>query len=382
MQEFRKLSERLYVDANLRAKLHLTPDTEAALQIETGYGAADVSARLDGFLGPQGSFNFVEYNADSPGGIGFGDVLADVFLSLPILKEFSKKFGIEAIPVRQLTIDVMISAYQRWGGKEKPTIAIVDWRTASTRNEFALMKEQFERSGYAALICDPEDLELRHGKLYASGQVVQFVYKRVVAGELLQKYGMNHPLIDAVKTRAVCMANGLAVSTLFNKMLFAFLSDPEYQIVDEENRKAIDQHIPWTRVVSDSKTKHSGVTVELLPYITEHRERFVLKPTSEYGGKGVVLGWECTEEDWKNTLRMALTVPYVVQERIPLGKEFYPSIIDGKLSIDERYFDLDPYVWNGIEVEGCGVRLSRAALLNVSAGGGSATPMLIISELS
>jgi hypothetical protein len=295
------------------------------------------------------------------------------------MKEFSKKFRIERIPVRQRTVEAMISAYQRWGGTEKPTIAIVDWRTAATRNEFLLMKEQFERSGYSALICDPEELELQHGKLYASGQVVQFVYKRVVAGELLQKFGMNHPLIDAVKNRVVCMANGLAVSMLFNKMLFAFLSDPDYETVNQENRNAVDLHIPWTRIVSNYKTNYSGVKVDLLPYITEHRERFVLKPTDEYGGKGVVLGWECTEDDWKNTLRLALAAPYIVQERVPVGKEFYPSIINGKLSIDERYFDLDPYVWNGIEVEGCGVRLSRAALLNVSAGGGSATPMLLIS---
>ena len=57
-----------------------------------------------------------------------------------------------------------------------------------------------------------------------------------------------------------------------------------------------------------------------------------------------------------------------------------PSIIDGELRFDERYLDLDPYVWDGERVEGCGVRLSKLALLNVSAGGGSATPMFIIRK--
>jgi hypothetical protein len=162
-------------------------------------------------------------------------------------------------------------------------------------------------------------------------------------------------------------------------MLFAFLSDPAYETVDDKNREAVDLHIPWTRVLKECRTTHSGKTIELLPYVSLHRDRFVLKPVSEYGGMGVVLGWDCGDAEWNNTLQAALTTPYVVQERVPVGKEIYPSYIDGRLSMDERFFDLDPYVWNGTEVEGCGVRLSRAALLNVSAGGGSATPMMIIS---
>ena len=381
VRAFREMIDRVFVDSALRAQLQLSPETEEALHIDTGYGASDVSGRLDGFLGADGSFNFVEYNADSPGGIGFGDVLAETFLSLPILSEFSKIFRVEAVPVRQRTLDALLSAYQRWGGLGKPAIAIVDWHTAATYNEFLIMQEYFQRNGYSAVIADPEDLELKNGILYAAGLPVQFVYKRVVAGELLEKFGTKHPLIEAVKTRAVCMANGLAVNMLFNKMLFAFLSDPSYECVADENRAAVDRHIPWTRVLRDARTLHSGKTVELLPYVSDHRERFVLKPVSEYGGKGVVLGWDCTQQDWDNTLKAALTSPYVVQERVPVGKETYPSFIDGRLSMDERFFDLDPYVWNGTDAEGCGVRLSRAALLNVSAGGGSATPMMIISRL-
>jgi hypothetical protein len=53
-------------------------------------------------------------------------------------------------------------------------------------------------------------------------------------------------------------------------------------------------------------------------------------------------------------------------------------MIDGKLLFDERYFDLDPYVWDGTRAEGCGVRLSRLAILNVSAGGGSAAPLFVL----
>lgn len=376
MQSFRLLADRLMVDKSLRSKLNLTPEAEVAIQIDTGFGASDVSARLDGFLGIEGTFYFVEYNADSPGGIGFGDVLSEVFLSLPIMKEIAKSFRVEAIPVRQRTFEALMNAYHAWGGTNLPAIAIVDWKSTATSNEFIIMQEQFQRNGCTVIIVDPSELELRNGILYAAGQKVQLVYKRVVANELIEKCGLNHPLIEAVRSRAVCMANGFAVQMLFNKMLFAFLSDPQYGFASPQ----LDQHVPWTRAVQESKTTHEKRDVDLIPYIAEHRQKFVLKPISEYGGKGVVLGWECSQQEWNSVLQAATTSLYVVQERVPISKELYPSLVDGRLSIDFRYFDLDPYIWEGINPEGCGVRLSRAALLNVSAGGGSATPMLIVSQ--
>lgn len=39
-------------------------------------------------------------------------------------------------------------------------------------------------------------------------------------------------------------------------------------------------------------TQHDGQDVDLLPFVQANRERLVLKPNDEYGGKGVVLGWD------------------------------------------------------------------------------------------
>ena len=40
----------------------------------------------------------------------------------------------------------------------------------------------------------------------------------------------------------------------------------------------------------DART--TGTTVDLLPFIERERDQLVLKPNDEYGGKGIVLGWE------------------------------------------------------------------------------------------
>lgn len=379
MQGFAELAERLLADASLRSTVGLSRDEEELVLIETGYGAPDVSARLDGFLDANGGFRFVEYNADSPGGIAFGDALSEVFAGLPIVQEFARRYPFSIMPARSFTFDALVGAYHRWGGRGIPSMAIVDWRTAVTRNEFLLMQEHFEARGCPVKIVDPEELDYSGGNLYATGARVDFVYKRLVTFELLQRLGLNHPLVRAVRERAVCMANGFAVQMLFQKSLFALLNDPAFfQPKNAEVAQAIQKHVPWSRLVRDCKTQYNGQSIDLLPFIESNQNRLVLKPCSEYGGKGVSLGWECSDAQWKVAMKDAAASPHIVQERVTLGEEVYPTFVDGKLAFTQRYFDLDPYVWNGRHIEGCGVRLSSVALLNVSAGGGSATPLFVI----
>lgn len=380
MRGISALGQRLLQDAGLRRELDLSEEEDRISQISTGYGAPDVSARLDGFLSEAGEFNFVEYNAESPGGLAYGDALADAFIEMPIMQEFGSRYNFRKISIRHRVFDTLIDTYHRWGGRGLPNIAIVDWNGVSTYNEFLLMKAHFESEGCAVKIVDPSDLDYREGKLYAGDFRVDLVYKRVVVFELMAKYGLNHPLIDAARDGAVCCANGFGVQMLYKKAIFALASDPLYSgMFDTEVAQALSRHLPWTRKVRERKTVYQGREVDLVEFVADNRDRLVLKPNGEYGGKGVVLGWECDDSRWQAALKDALNDSYIVQERVPLGREVYPGIIDGELRFDERYLDLDPYIWQGELVEGCGVRLSSLALLNVSAGGGSATPMFVIS---
>jgi len=382
MRGLAALGRRLLQDAQLRRELDLSAEEEAISQIATGYGAPDVSARLDGFLSEEGEFNFVEYNAESPGGLAYGDALAEAFSAMPIMQEFGHQYRFRRIPIRPRVFTTLLDTYHRWGGGGFPNIAIVDWEGVSTYNEFLLMKAHFESQGCKVKIADPGDLDYRTGKLYAGDFRIDLVYKRVVIFELMNRFGLNHPLIDAVRDGAVCCANGFGVQMLYKKVMFALASDPLYSdMFEPEVAAALNRHIPWTRKVKECKTVYEGREVDLLEFIADNRQRLVLKPSGEYGGKGVVLGWECDEDQWQIALKDALNDSYIAQERVPLGREVYPSIIDGELRFDERYLDLDPYVWQGEQIEGCGVRLSSLALLNVTAGGGSATPMFVIDKI-
>lgn len=375
------LGQRLIQDEQLRKELDLTYEEETIIKFDHKYGAADVSGRLDGFLSAKGEFNFVEYNAESPGGLSYGDELADTFNKMPIIQKFGETYTLKTFAIRKKVFETLLLAYKRWGGEGLPNIAIVDWHGVSTYGEFLLSKECFEQNGCQVKIVDPNELEYKNNKLYAEDFKVDLIYKRVIIGELLNKFGLNHPMIEAVKNNDVCMANAFQVQMLYKKSCFALLSDPLYHSFYPQNVvKGLLTHIPWTRKVRECKTFYKNHKVDLLDFIITNQSNLVLKPNGEYGGKGVVLGWECSSEEWQDTLKTALSSSYIVQEKVPLGKEVYPSIVDGKLSFDERFLDLDPYVWDGNNIKGCGIRLSKLALLNVTAGGGSATPMFIIDK--
>ncbi len=384
-----KLHRALMEDSSLRAEMDLTPEEEEIIQIEPGYKAPDASARMDGFITPSGQIQFVEYNAESPGGLIFGDVLSEVFLEFPVMREFIRRYPVRAIPIRPRVLDTLLGCYREWGGRGSPRIAIVDWETVPTRNEFLLVQEFLSRAGIRSIIADPDELEYADGRLRAGDSDIDLVYKRVVTGELLEKYGLDHPLIHATRDRAVCTVNSFRVQMLYKKMTFALLSDPCYaSLFDEEERSAITRHIPWTRKVREGWTSYdrqpgaSPDRIDLVSFIVMHKDRLVLKPNGQYGGRGVVLGWTCGDRAWEQAVKDALAGSYVVQERVPLGRERYPSFAEGRLDYDERYFDLDPYVWLGARVEGCGIRLSASELLNVSAGGGSAVPMFVVEPVS
>lgn len=375
------LGKRLIADNELRKELDLTPDEETIIKFDHKYGAPDVSGRLDGFLSAEGQFNFVEYNAESPGGLAYGDELTDTFNKMPIIQKFGEKYHLQTFSIRKKVFETLVLAYKRWGGDGLPNIAIVDWHGVSTYGEFLLSKECFEQNGCQVKIVDPDELEYRDNKLFAGEFRVDLIYKRVIIGEFLNKFGLNHPMIEAVKNNHVCIANALQVQMLYKKSCFALLNDPLYHdTYPPEVVQALLTHIPWTRKVRECKTIYQSSNVDLVNFIVDNKNQLVLKPNGEYGGKGVVLGWESTTEEWAGTLKTALSSSYIVQERVPLGQEIYPSMIDGKLSFGERFVDLDPYVWDGNQIEGCGIRLSKLALLNVTAGGGSATPMFIISD--
>lgn len=382
---FDNLFQAISADAELRAESGLTELEEQAFAIDTGYRTPTPTGRLDSFLShePEGppTLHFVEYNAETPAGAGYEDILGEAFLELPILEEYAKQYHVKMIPVRHKVLETLLAMHKEAGRHFPPTIGIVDWADLPTTNEFHIFHEYFTSQGYHSLITAPERMDYDGKTLYGDGTPIHIIYKRVLGSELLMRYGMDHPIIHALRDGNVTMVNPFKCKPLHKKMSFALLSDERYQhLYTPTQHAAIAAHIPWTRKVEDRTTQLDGVSINLLEYIAEHRDNFVLKPNDEYGGKGVVIGWETSPEEWNSALQTALAEPTVVQSKVKIAREPFPSVVEGQLNISERLVDLDPYLFNGNSMHGFLTRLASTTLLNVTAGGGSVTPTFIVEK--
>src|SRR5260370_19463416 len=136
------LERAVLKDAELRSELALEPGEESLALADPGYRSSSPSSRLDSFFPDE--IRFVEYNAESPAGMAYGDHLCAVFAGLPVMKEFRKRYrgGFWSTRRRQLTS--MLRAFKQWGGKDSPVMAIVDWGGLPTAPEFEMFQAVFE----------------------------------------------------------------------------------------------------------------------------------------------------------------------------------------------------------------------------------------------
>jgi glutathionylspermidine synthase len=380
LRAFRKAHRAALADASVLAQFELLPWEHQLVHIDTGFRDASPVSRLDAFfVAEAGGIRFTEYNAETPAGGAYNDVLTEVFYGLPIMREFIRLWDVRPLPARHNVLHALQDAYEQWSGRrDRPRIAIVDWADVPTQSEFQLFRDYFERQGMPSTIVDPADVSYSGGRLQGPHGRIELIYKRVLLHELVERCGLDHPILRAFRDGNVCMVNPPACKILHKKASLAVLHDERNaRLFDDEEREAIALSIPWTRVVEERRTQHEGKAVDLVPFVAANRHQLVLKPNDDYGGKGIVLGWETTDAEWKRALETALREPYIVQQRIALPTEAYPSYVENKVVLADRMVDTAPYVAYGDHVDGCLSRLGTTSLLNVTAGGGSQTPTFV-----
>lgn len=337
--------------------------------------------RVDAFFDPtDGRLRITEYNAETPAGAAYNDALTELFQVLPAMRPVQARYDIRALPARPPTLHAILDAWERFSGRrDRPTIAILDWPEVPTWSEFLLWRDWLESLGFPCLVGDVRAVEYRGGVLWAEGRRVDVVYKRVLIHELVQREGMDHPLVRAVRDGAVCMVNPFGCKLLHKKASLAVLSDERNaRLFSDGERAAIAEHLPWTRIVEERHTDYRGTRADLVPLLFRERERMVLKPNDDYGGAGIVLGWEVDDRAWAAAVHRALAEPHIAQERITLPAESFPGMDGNQLAYADRIVDTAPFVHGGTRVDGCLTRISSAALVNVTAGGGSTVPTFVV----
>jgi uncharacterized circularly permuted ATP-grasp superfamily protein len=344
----------------LLSRMQLFPAEKMLAAIDPGYEMSEVSAQLDLQI-QNGSLHVLQYNADALSGAAYAEGLSDLFYDCPPVKEFRRRYNLTRVGGKKPFLDALLKAYRMFGGAKSPNIAILEFRSVTGRSEYEIFRDYFREAGFPTELVSPDQLEYRNGVLRSGSFDIDLIYRRISAQEFLLRFTLNHPLVQAYRDRKVCIVNSFRSELSHKKAMFALLTDEALTAKFPPNeRKAITEHVPWTRVVKAGKTSYHEQTVELLDFIRENREKLVLRPNDEYTDLHSYIGYEHDEGSWARAIREAQRSPYVVQERVQPSRSVFPLMSYGHLEFKEMQVDVQPQAFMG-KVAGCSSYVSSGS---------------------
>ncbi|MCK5580014.1 MAG: circularly permuted type 2 ATP-grasp protein [Candidatus Omnitrophica bacterium] len=377
-----KVSRLYFTHPDLREFFYINKQAAELIDIDHGYSRNVVISRPDSFL-KNGLLRFVEFNCDSPAGAGYSDVTEDVLKELFPLQQLNKSYFFPVHNRMQHLLDALLKCYGEFSGQnKKPNIAIVDWKEVRTLNEFRIQQAFFKDKGYDTIIADPRELKFVDGRLEHNGFPIDLVYRRVIFRELMSHLDEVQGFIDAYRAGKVCVVNPLRSRLASNKAILSIITNQKkYKgFFTEEENAIIKKHVPWTRRVMDIETHFEDNEIFLKKHIINHRDHLVLKPADSYGGKDVVIGLECPQDQWEALVNRIIDEKedWVVQRYVDVTEMTIPVVNNGTVELQQKWFNINPYTFNG-KYAGSVARLSDKRVINVSAGGGL-VPVVEYSE--
>ena len=143
-------------DERLREELAVPAAEDALIRLDPGFSRPLKICRLDAFL--QGyDVKFLEFNADSPAGIGYTDVLHEGLApGASTLPRVSAEFDTSYTPMLPVLVETLMSAYRELRGErsdlpETPRLALVDVAGSPSVPEFRIICEAARAAGVEAL---------------------------------------------------------------------------------------------------------------------------------------------------------------------------------------------------------------------------------------
>ncbi len=279
-----------------------------------------------------------------PGGIGLTDCLSSIY----------EQAGYQLIGSPRGLLNGFLRMLCDAAGKNSPNIAIiVSDESADYRPEMNYLAKALREAGYRASILKPSEIIFReNGLFFDTGEQVDVVYRFFELFDL-----QNIPKSELVKyadKKKLVVVTPPYKTHLEEKMLLALLKHP---ILTSywENTMGRDRYILLNSAVPDTfildprpvpphavivGILHKGKPIRdwmELAESSQKERRFALKISGyselAWGGRGVYIGHDLPQEEWKKALERALvefhTQPYVLQ-RFQEGKR-----------ISVKYFNFD-----------------------------------------
>jgi hypothetical protein len=357
-------------DAQLREELALPEDEDALARIDPGFPQPVRICRLDAFL-HRYDLKFLEFNSDSPAGVGWCDVLFEGLKRSVGLPGVKSTFHTLYTPMLPALFDTLLDAYDHMRARhadlpEVPRLAVIDVAGTPTASEHRLVVGAGEDRQLRAVAAALDEVTYDGSRLRVHGEPVELVYRRALSPE-----AAGGEIAAAARDGRACVVNPFRANVVSSKKILALLQDPRFEyLLTGDEAERIRPTLPWTRILRPGRATYGPWTFDLLSFVSDNRERLVLKPASDYGGRGVMLGNETDQAVWDATIEEHAELgDFIAQEYVAIPEEMFPIVEQGRVQMRLKRFNINPFAIGG-RYAGMLTRISDQAVINVTAGGG------------
>jgi hypothetical protein len=357
-------------DGRVREELALPKAEDALVRIDPHFPHPVRICRLDAFLDGY-DIKFLEFNADSPAGAGWCDVLFEGLRLSVDLPKVKREFHTVYTPILPTVIGTLLGSYYALRKRHRdlpahPRLAVVDIAGTPTLAEFRLVASAACEAGLHVVVATLDELSYDGSRLFAHGQPVELVYRRALVHEI-----GDTDLAAAARDGRVGVVNPFRSKVAGNKKLLALLQDPRFRyLIGAAETEVIRASIPWTRILRPGPAIYGGRRVDLLEFVSNHREWLVMKPSSDCSGRGVMLGNATEQATWDAAIEAHTEGGnFIVQQYVPIPEEMFPTVKEGRVETTVKRVNISPFAIGG-RCAGMLTRISDDAVINVAAGGG------------
>jgi len=343
----------------------------AAAGIKPPHGAHITVAGIDLVRGADGEFRVLEDNVRTPSGVSY--VIKNRLVMTRLVPELMREVGVRS--VEHYPADLLASLCELApSGVSRPVVALL---TPGVYNS-AFFEHVFLSQQMGIELVEGRDLVCMDHKLYMKTvgglRQVDVLYRRIDddfldpvvfrPDSLLGVPGLT----SVLRAGNAAIANGIGTGVADDKAVYAYTPAMIRYYLGEDAILPIVQ----TYLMRDP---------DMRAMVLRDIDQFVLKPTGESGGYGVVIGPKASDRELAETRERIQRDPagFVAQPVVQIST--HPTICghraDGAVEVAPRHIDFRPFVLLGERPRVLPGGLTRVALregsliVNSSQGGGS-----------
>jgi hypothetical protein len=315
------LPDRLFDGSLLRyaATLGIDPRRAAVMTRLNGrptlYGRADLYH--DGT-----SFKLLELNIGSELGGTDRAEISRKLLEVDAFGAFARQHRLGYVHTGEHVAHALRTAAEPLTGGADPVVAFLesDGGLPEYLHLVLSFQEMMRGLGIEVVLGEVSQIESRGGRLYLHGRPIDLVLRYFTATDVVADPDgerVVEPIFRAHEEGRVVLWTTMQSALHTNKGCLALLSDPRWrEALSAEEATLVDRVVPWTRTLTEGPVQADGQSVDLLDYCRQQREELIIKPRAGFGGKGIVVGWQTGDAEWKDALETGRDDDYVVQRRV------------------------------------------------------------------